>query len=150
MWVPKGQNPPQIARRCCSSKEVLYTIFNSKGVLQTRGDDYGKFYKDSVLSEVGNLCKTARPNTGMRGYLAKDNTETRPQPAYSPYLAPCDLPVSASEEMSGRKKFKVLSALGIVVFQYLTPAYTQGGLAISISTMDWRSVWQYKWNFLRS
>ena len=102
-WVPEGGNPPQMARRCRSSKKVLYTIFcNSKGdVLQKpckSGESTGKFYRDSVLSWVKKFYEKAGLNTGLRGiihlhddapsheshfvqeYLAKENIETLPHP----------------------------------------------------------------------
>ena len=66
-WVPKGGNPPEIACRCSSQKEVFCIIFfNSNWVVLQKprrlGEKTaGKFYRDSVLSEVKNFYKKARP-----------------------------------------------------------------------------------------
>ena len=144
-WIKKSQSPPQIAQRQWSQKKVLYTVFfNTKGiVLQKpckRGQTVtGKFYRDSVLSDLKKHYAATRPNTGMRGikilhdnapahksklvkeYLAAENIDTLPHPPYSPDLAPCDFYLFPllKKTLVGRT-FKSRTALGSAVFQCLS------------------------------
>lgn len=144
-WIPKGGIRPQIARRQRSQKKVLYTIFfNTKGIVLQKpckqGETItGKFYRDSVLSDIKKFYATSRPTAGMRGikilhdnapahksrlvqeYLAAENIHTLPHPAYSPDLAPCDFYLfpHLKKSLAGRS-FKSRSALGTAVFQCLS------------------------------
>ena len=97
-----------------------------------------KFYRDSVLSAAKNFYKKVWSSAGMgrikllhdnapahkshlvQEYLAKENAETLPHPAYSLDLAPYDLFLFPHlKKYRARRSFKSRSALGTAVFQYL-------------------------------
>ena len=97
-----------------------------------------KFYRDSVLSAAKNFYKKVWSSAGMgrikllhdnapahkshlmQEYLAKENAETLPHPAYSLDLAPYDLFLFPHlKKYLARRSFKSRSALGTAVFQCL-------------------------------
>ena len=114
VWVSSEGNRPVIARRCKTSNRMLYAIFfDSKGpVLQitvTKGSSVtGKFYKESVLTQLVDFYQKRRPRTGVLGikllhdnalahkhttvqeYLKESGLDVLDHPPYSPDLAPCD------------------------------------------------------------
>ena len=73
VWVSSEGNRPVIARRCKTSNRMLYVIFfDSKGpVLQIpvpNGSSVtGKFYRESVLTQLVDFYQKRRPRTGVRG-----------------------------------------------------------------------------------
>ena len=72
VWVSSEGNRPVIARRCKTSNHMLYAIFfDSKGpVLQIpvpKGSSVtGKFYRESVLTQLFDFYQKCRPHTGVR------------------------------------------------------------------------------------
>ena len=107
-------NRPVIARRCKTSNCMLYAIFfDSKGpVLQIpvqKGRSVtGKFYRESVLTQLVDFYQKRRPCTSVRGikllhdnasahksamvqeYLKESGLDVLDHPPYSPDLSPCD------------------------------------------------------------
>ena len=73
VWVTSEGDRPVIARRCKTSNLMLYaTFFDSKGpVLQIpvqKGSSVtGKFYRESVLTQLVDFYQKRRPCTGVRG-----------------------------------------------------------------------------------
>ena len=72
VWVSSEVDRPVIARRCKISNHMLYAIFfDSKGpVLQIpvpKGSSVtGKFYRESVLTQLVNFYQKCRLRTGIR------------------------------------------------------------------------------------
>ena len=113
VWVSFEGDRPVIARRCKTSNRMLYVIFfYSKGpVLQIpvpKGSSVtGKFYRESVLTQLVDFYQKRRPCTGVRGikllhdnapahksamvqeYLKESGVDVLDQPPYSPDLSPC-------------------------------------------------------------
>ena len=84
VWVSSEGDRPAIARRCKTSNRMLYAIFfDSKGpVLQIpvpKGSSVtGKFYRESVLTQLVDFYQKRRPRTGVRGIkLLHDNAPAR-------------------------------------------------------------------------
>ena len=80
VWVSSEGNRPVIARRCKTSNCMLYAIFfDSKGpVLRIpvlKGSSViGKFYRESVLTQLVDFYQKQRPRTSVRGIkLLHDN-----------------------------------------------------------------------------
>ena len=73
VWVSSEGDRPVIAGRCKTSNRMLYAIFfDSKGpVLQIpvpKGSSVtGKFYRESVLTQLVDFYQKCRPGTGVRG-----------------------------------------------------------------------------------
>ena len=114
VWVSSEGDRSVIACRCKTSNCMLYAIFfDSKGpVLQIpvpKGSSVtGKFYRESVLSQLVDFYQKHRPRTGVRGikllhdnapahksatvqaYLKESGLDVLDHPPYSPDLSPCD------------------------------------------------------------
>ena len=114
VWVSSEGDRPVIARRCKTSNRMLYVIFyDSKGpVLQIpvpKGSYVtGKFYRESVLTQLVDFYQKCRPRTGVHGikllhdnapahksakiqeYLKECGLDVLDHPPYSPDLSPCD------------------------------------------------------------
>ena len=114
VWVSSEGDRPVIARRCKTSNRMLYVIFyDSKGpVLQIpvpKGSYVtGKFYRESVLTQLVDFYQKCRPRTGVHGikllhdnapahksakiqeYLKECGLDVLHHPPYSPDLSPCD------------------------------------------------------------
>ena len=80
VWVSSEGERPVIAGRCKTSNRILYAIFfDSNGpVLQIpvpKGSSVtGKFYRESVLTQLVDFYQKRRPCTGVRGIkLLHDN-----------------------------------------------------------------------------
>ena len=80
VWISSKGDRPVIVRHCKISNRMLYAIFfDSKGpVLQIpvkRGSCVtGKFYRESVLTQLVDFYQKRRPCTGVRGIkLLHDN-----------------------------------------------------------------------------
>ena len=73
VWVSSEGNRPVIAHCCKTSNGMLYAIFfDSKGpVLQIpvpKGSSVtGKFYRESLLTQLVDFYQKRRPPTGVRG-----------------------------------------------------------------------------------
>ena len=114
VWVSFEGNRPVIAGHCKTSNRMLYVIFfDSKGpVLQIpvpKGNSVtGKFYIESVLTQLVDFCQKRRLRTGVRcikllhdnaqahksamvqEYLKESGLDVLDNPPYSPDLSPCD------------------------------------------------------------
>ena len=83
-------NRPVIARLCKTSNRMLYAIFfDSKGpVLQipvSKGSSViGKFYRESVLTQLVDFYQKRRPRTGVK--LLHDNAPARKYTTVQKYL----------------------------------------------------------------
>ena len=86
VWVSSEGDRPVIARRCKTSNRMLYAIFSdSKGpVLQIpvpKGSSVtGKFYRESVLTQLVDFYQKRRLRTGVRGIKLLHNNA----PAHNP------------------------------------------------------------------
>ena len=75
VWVSSEGDRPVIAHHCKPSNCMLYAIFfDSKGpVLQIpvpKGSSVtGKFYRESVLTQLADFYQKRRPRTGVRGIM---------------------------------------------------------------------------------
>ena len=93
VWVSSEGNIPLIARCCKISNHMLYAIsFDLKGpVLQIpvpKGSSVtGKFYRESVLTQLVDFYQKHRPRTGVRGIkLLHDNAPTHKYTTVQEYL----------------------------------------------------------------
>ena len=93
VWVSSEGNRPVIARCCKTSNHMLYAIFfDSKGpVLQIpvpKGSSVaGKFYRESVITQLVDFCQKRRPRTSVRGIkLLHDNTLAHKSATVQEYL----------------------------------------------------------------
>ena len=129
-------------RRRKTSNRILYAIFlDSKGpVLQIpvpKGSSVtGKFYRESVLTQLVDFYQKRRPRTGVRGIkLVHDNTQAHKSamvqeylkesgldvldhPSYSPDLPPCDFWLFPRlKEMLAGHCFESRCGIGSSVYQ---------------------------------
>ena len=144
VWVSSEGDRPVIAGRCKTSNRMLYAIFfDSKGpVLQIpvrKGSSVtGKFYRESVLTQLVDFYQKRRPRTGVRGikllhdnapahksttvqeYLKESGLDVLDHPPYSPDLSPCDfLLFPKLKEMLAGHRFESRCGIGSVVYQCL-------------------------------
>ena len=144
VWVSSEGDRPVIWRRCKTSNRMLYAIFfDLKGpVLQIpvpRGSSVtGKFYRESVRTQLVDFYQKRRPRTDVRGIkLLHDNTpahksatvheslkecglDVLDHPPYSPDLSPCDFWLSPRlKEMLAGHHFESRCGIGIAVYQCL-------------------------------
>ena len=123
---------------------MLYAIFfDSKGpVLQIpvpKGSSVtGKFYRESVLTQLVDSYQKRRPRTGVRGikllhdnapahkfarvqeYLKESGLDVLDHPPHSPELSPCDFWLFPRlEEMLAGHRFESRCGIGSVVYQCL-------------------------------
>ena len=135
---------PVIARRCKPSNRMLYAIFfDSKGpVLQIpvpKGSSVtGKFYRESVLTQLVDFYQKRRPRTGARGikllhdnapahksatvqeYLKESGLDVLDHPPYSPDLSPCDFWLFPRlKEILAGHRFESRCGIGSAVYQCL-------------------------------
>ncbi|XP_061193207.1 histone-lysine N-methyltransferase SETMAR-like [Saccostrea echinata] len=114
VWMTKHGKRPVIAKRCQSTKKILYAIFfDREGVvlqfpIPEKKSVTGKMYKYKILHKLKQQYKKKRPKTGIKGifllhdnapahksklvtdFLSKEGVIVIPHPAYSPDLSPCD------------------------------------------------------------
>ena len=93
VWVSSEGDRPVIARRCKTSNRMLYAIFfDLKGpVLQipvSKGSSVtGKFYRESVLTQLVDIYQKRRPRTGVRGInVLHDNAPAHKYATVQEYL----------------------------------------------------------------
>ena len=93
VWVSSEGDRPVIARCCKTSNRMLYAIFfDSKGpVLQIpvlKGSSVtGKFYRESVLTQLVDFYQKRRPRTGVHGIkLLHDNAPAHKSATVQEYL----------------------------------------------------------------
>ena len=144
IWVSSEGDRPVIACRCKTSNRMLYAIFfDSKGpVLQIpvpKGNSVtGKFYRESVLTQLVGFYQKRRPRTGVRGikllhdnapahesatvqeYLKESGLDVLDHPPYSPDLSPCDFWLFRRlKEMLAEHRFESYFGIGSAVYQCL-------------------------------
>ena len=145
VWVSSEGDKPVIARHCKTSNRILYVIFfDSKGsVLQIpvpKGSSVtGKFYRESVLTQLVDFYQRRRPRTGvsaaskllhdnatahksatLQEYLKESGFNVLDHPPFSPDLAPCDFwLLPRLKEMLARQRFESRCGIGSVVYQCL-------------------------------
>ena len=108
VWVSSEGDRPVIAHRCKTSNRMFYAIFfDSKGpVLQIpapKGSSVtGKFYRDSVLTQLVDFYRKRRPRTAVRRIkILHDNTPAHKSSMVQEYLKesglnvlqPCPVPM---------------------------------------------------------
>ena len=144
VWVSSEGDRPVIARRCKTLNRTLYAIFfDSKGpVLQIpvlKGSSVTrKFYRESVLIQLGDFYQKRRLGTGVRGikllhdnapahksstvqeYLKESGLDVLDHPPYSPDLSPCDFWLFPRlKEMLAGHCFESRCGIGSAVYQCL-------------------------------
>ena len=144
VWLSSEGNRPVIARHCKTSNRMLYAIFfDSKGpVLQIpapKGSSVtGKFYKESVLTQLVDFYQKCRPHTGVHSikllhdnapahksttvqeYLKESGLDVLDHPPYSPDLSPCDFWLFPRlKEMLAGHHFESHCGIGSAVYQCL-------------------------------
>ena len=144
VWVSSEGDRPVIVRCCKTSNHMLYAIFlDSKGpVLQIpvpKGSSVtGKFYRESVLTQLVDFYQKRRPRTGVRGikllhdntpanksaavqeYLKESGLDVLDHPPYRPDLSPCDFWLFPRlKEMLAGHRFESPFGIGSVVYQCL-------------------------------
>ena len=144
VWVSSEGDRPVIARRCKTSNRMLYAIFfDLKGpVLQIpvpKGSSVtGKFYRESVLTQLIDFYQKRRPRTSVCGikllhdntlahksstvqeYLKESGLDVLDHPPYSPDLSPCGFWLFPRlKEMLAGHRFESCCGIGSAVFQCL-------------------------------
>ena len=143
VWISSESDRPVIARCCKRSNRMLYAIFfDSKGpVLQIpvlKGSSVtGKFYRESVLTQLVDFYQKRRPHTGVRGikllhnalahksamvqeYLKESGLDVLDHPPYSPDLSPFDFWLFPRlKEMLAGHRFESCCGIGSAVNQCL-------------------------------
>ena len=144
VWVSNEGDRPVIARHCKTSNRMLYAIFfDSKGpvlhIPVPKGSSVnGKFYGESVPTELVDFYQKRRPRTGVRGikllhdnapahksatvqeYLKESGLDVLDHPPYSPDLSPCDFWLFLRlKEMLAGHRFESRCGIGSAVYQCL-------------------------------
>ena len=142
VWVSSEGNRPVIARRCKTSNRMLYAIFFDwkSPVLKIpvpKGSSVtGKFYRESVLTQLVDFYLKRRPRTGVRGtkflhdnapahksatvpeYLKESGLDVLDYPPYSPDLSPCDFWLFPKlKEMLAGHRLESRCGIGSAVYQ---------------------------------
>ena len=144
VWVSSEGDRLVIACHCKTSNCMLYVIFfDLKGpVLQIpvpKGSSAtGKFYTESVLTQLVDFNQKCRPRTGVRSikllhdnapahksamvqeYLKESGLDVLDHPPYSPDLSPCDFWLFPRlKEMLAGHCFESRCGIGSAVYQCL-------------------------------
>ena len=144
VWVSSEGDRPVIVGHCKTSNHMLYAIFfDSKGpILQIpvpKGSSVtGKFYRESVLTQLADFYQKYRPRTGARSikllhdntlahksatvqeYLKESGLDVLDHPPYSPDLSPCDFWLFPKlKEMMAGHHFESRYGIGSAVYQCL-------------------------------
>ena len=131
-------------RTVANTNCMLYAIFfDSKGpvlqILVPKGSSVtGKFFKESVLTQLVDFYQKRRPSTGVRGikfthdnapphksttvqqHLKESGHHVLDHPPYSPDLSPCDFQLfSRLKEMLAGHHFESRCGIGSAVYQCL-------------------------------
>ena len=162
VWVSSEGDRPVIACHCKASNRMLYAIFfDSKGpVLQIpvlKGSSVtGKFYRESVLTQLADFYQKRRPRTGVPGtkllhdnapahksamvqeYLKESGHDVLDHPPYSPDLSPCDFWLFPRlKEMLAGHRFESRCGIGSVVYQCLQHIPKENYRAAFRKWVDW-------------
>ena len=131
---------PAVAKHqiaCCMQYFLIRKVqsfkFQSRKVVVT-----GKFYRESVLTQLVDFCQKCRPRTGVRGikllhdnapahksamvqeYLKESGLDVLDHPPYWPDLSPCDLWLFPRlKEMLAGHHFDSHCGIGSAVYQCL-------------------------------
>ena len=159
-WVSSEGDRPVIARRCKTSNRMLYVIFfGSKGpVLQIpvpKGSSVtGKFYRESVLTQLVNFYQKRRLRTGVHSikllhdntaahkstmvqeYLKESGLDVLDHPPYSPDLSPCWHFPRLKDMLAGHR-FESCCSIGSVVYQCLQHVPKEDFHAVFRKWVDW-------------
>ena len=144
VWVSSEGDRPVIAGRCKTSNRMLYAIlFDSKGpvlhIPVPKGSSVsGKFYRESVLTQLVDFYQKRRLCTSVRGikllhdnvpahksamvqeYLKESRLNVLNHPPYIPDLSPCDFWLFPRlKEMLAGHRFESRCGIGSVVYQCL-------------------------------
>ena len=144
VWVLSEGNKPVISCRCKTSNRMLHAIFfDSKGphlqIPVPKGSSVnGKFYRESVLTQLVDFYQKRRPCTGVRGikllhnnapahksatvqeYLKESELDVLDHPPYSPNLSPCDFWLFPRlKKMLAGHRFESRCGIGSAVYQCL-------------------------------
>ena len=162
VWVSSEGDRPVTARRCKTSNHMLYAIFFDWNgpVLQIpvpKGSSVtGKFYRESVLTQLFYFFQKCRPRTGVHGikilhdnapahksatvqeYLKESGLNVLDHPPYSPDLSPCDfwLFPSLKETLVGHR-FESHHGIGSAVYQCLQHIPKEDYRAAFRKWVDW-------------
>ena len=161
VWVSSEGDRLVIACHCKTSNRMLYVIFfDSKGpVLQIpvlKGSSVtGKFYRESVLTQLVDFYQKCRPRTGVRGikllhdnalahksatvqeYLKESGLNVLDHPPYSPHLPPCDFWLFPRKEMLAGHRFEPHCGTGSAVYQCLQHIPKEDYLTVFRKWVDW-------------
>ena len=144
VWVSSEGDRPVLARRCKTSNRLLYAIFfDSKGPVllipvQKGSAVTGKFYRESVLTQLVDFYQKRRSCTSVRGikllhdnapahksamvqeYLKESGLNVLDHPPYSHDLSPCDFWLFPRlKEMLAGHRFESCCGIGSAVYQCL-------------------------------
>ena len=144
VWVSSESDRPVTARHCKTSNRMLYAIFFDWNgpVLQIpvpKGSSVtGRFYRESILTQLVDFYQKRRPRTGVRGikllhdnapahksatvqeYLKESGLNVLDHPPYSPDLSPCDFWLfQRLKEMLAGHRFESRCGIGSAVYQCL-------------------------------
>ena len=141
VWVSSEGNRPVIARRGKTSNCMLHAIFfDSKGQIPVpKGSSVtGKFYRESVLTQLVDFYQKRRLRTSVRGiklfhdkapahksttaqeYMKESGLDVLDHPPYSPDLSPCDFWLFPRlKEMLAGHHFESRCGIGSAVYQCL-------------------------------
>ena len=144
VWVSSEGDRPVIAGRCKTSNRMLYAIFfDSKGpvlhIPVLKGSSVtGKFYRESVLTQLVDFYQKRRPCTGfsnikllhenapayksatVQEYLKESGLDVLDHPPYSPDLSPCDFCLFPRlKKMLAGLRFESHCGIGSAVYQCL-------------------------------
>ena len=144
VWVSSEGNRPVIAYRCTTSNRMLYAIFFDLigPVLQIpvpKGSSVtGKFYRESVLTQLVDFYQKCRPHTGVcdikllhdnapahksatvQEYLKESGLDVLDHPPYSPDLSTFDFWLFPRlKEMLAGHRFESRCGIGSAVYQCL-------------------------------
>ena len=161
VWVSSEGDRPVIARRCKTSNGMLYAIFfDLKGPVPQipvpKGSSVtGKFYRESVLTQLVDFYQKRRLRTGVRGikllhdnasahksatvqeYLKESGLDVLDHPPYSPDLSPCDFWLFPRlKEMLAGHRFESCCGIGSAVYQCLQHIPIEDYWAVSRKWVD--------------
>ena len=153
---------PVIARHCKTSNRMLYAIFfDLKGpflqIPVPKGSSVtGKFYRESVLTQLVDFYQKRRPGTGVHGikllhdnapahrsatvqeYLKESGLDVLDHPPYGPDLSPCGFWLFPRlKEMLAGHRFEYCCGIGGVVYQCLQQIPKEDYRAAFRKWVDW-------------
>ena len=139
VWVSSEGDRPVIAGHCKTSNRMLYAKGPVLHIPVPKGSSVtGKFYRESVLTQLVDFYQKCRPRTGVRGikllhdnapahksatvqeYLKESGLHVLDHRPYSPDLTPCDFWLFPRlKEMLAGHRFESRCGIGSAVYQCL-------------------------------